>query len=519
MSIVSFQFLVFLAVLIVLYFGLPKQYQWMVLLAGSYFFYVAVGGLIALAYISGATFIVYAAARIVGKWLAEEKENGVSTERRRKAVVHLAVIINLAGLIGLKYGIFLLTEVLQLTQIFGFSFTVPEQTWILPLGISFYTLTSIGYLLDVAHGKDKPENNYFKVALFVSYFPHIVQGPFCRFRELGHQFFVPHEWDYTRVKHGVERMVWGYFMKMVIADRMAVIVSEVCNNYAVKGYVGFTVMLGVMVYSVQIYADFFGGMNIIYGVSEIFGISVEENFRQPFMATSVAEFWRRWHISLGTWMKTYVFYPIALSPTFTKLGKFMKTHFGRNAGKVVPASIASFFVFILVGMWHGASMKYVVYGIWNATMVSTNTLFDETYRKMRKFFHVNEKAFSWKAFQVIRTYFLTLFGRYFSRGNSLADAIAMLKATFSSFNPWIFFDGTIYSLGLNQKNFNLMLIMIVLLAIVDVLHERGVSIREKLDSSDIVLRWTVYFAVIFAIIIFGTYGTELQLRDFIYQGF
>lgn len=519
MSITSIQFIVFLAILVVAYFSVPKKYQWVILLLGSYFFYVAVGGLISLAYITATSLTVYLSARKVGSWLANEKETGVSTEKKRKVLVHCTVILNLAGLIGLKYGVFLLEEVLHITQAFGVSFTVPEQTWILPLGISFYTLTAIGYLLDVHHGKDEPEKNFFKVALFISYFPHIVQGPFCRFRELGKQFSEEHAWDYTRVKHGVERMVWGYFMKLVIADRMAVIVSEVCNNYAEKGYVGFTVMFGVMVYSVQIYADFFGGMNIIYGVSEIFGISVAENFKQPFLATSVAEFWRRWHISLGTWMKTYVFYPIALSQTFTKLGKRTKERFGRNAGKVLPASIASFFVFILVGMWHGASMKYVVYGIWNATMVSTNTLFASGYAKMRKFFHVNEKSFSWKAFQVIRTYFLTLFGRYFSRGNSLGDAVAMLKATVSTFNPWVFFDGSLYNLGLNQKNFSLMLFLVVILAIVDILHERGISIREKLDSSDVVLRWTVYFAVIFAIVIFGTYGTELQVRDFIYQGF
>ncbi|MBO6214977.1 MAG: MBOAT family protein, partial [Lachnospiraceae bacterium] len=422
-------------------------------------------------------------------------------------------------LICLKYGMFLLDELAVLLGFAGIRFEPVEVSLILPLGISFYTLQAIGYLLDVYHGKEEALDNFFKVSLFISYFPKIIQGPFTRYREVGQQLSEGHSWDNERVKHGIERMIWGYFMKLVIADRMAVVVSDVFDNYATKGYEGFTILFGVMIYSVQIYSDFLGGMHIIMGASEIFGVTLPENFKQPFFAKSVAEFWRRWHITLGSWMKTYVFYPMALSPAFAKMGKYLKKNVSREAGKVVPASIASFFVFLLVGMWHGASTKYVIYALYQAIMVSTNTLLDTPYGRMREFFHIDDRNIVWKAFQIVRTYFLVLFGRYFSRANSLADANAMLKATAANFNPEIFTDGTLFGFGLDKSNFWLMIITIGLLAAVDLLHERGVSIRQKLDSVNVVGRWIVYFAVIFGIILFGMYGPELTIRDFVYQDF
>ncbi len=508
MSIVSLSFLVFLTVLVAAYFLLPKKCQWAVLLLGSVVFYVSAGGWFSLAFIYFTSFSIYLGARLISKH-----------ENKKKLILALDIIINLGILIVLKYGIFILKEVSGIVSFMGISLDIPERSWVLPLGISFYTLQAIGYLIDVYKEKEEAEKNFFKFALFVTFFPQLIQGPFSRYKQIGHQLLAEHKWDYTRVKYGIELMAWGYFMKLVIGDRAAVIVRAVVDGYDTYGHEGITILFAMMIYSIQIYADFSGGMNIVMGLSEILGINLPENFRQPFFAKSVAEFWRRWHITLGAWMKTYVFYPIALSGPFSKLGQRLRKKYGRTVGKVVPASIASFFVFFLVGMWHGADMKYVAYALYQAVLVSSNSLFEDVYKRMRTFFHVNESCFSWKAFQIVRTYILVLIGRYFSVANSLGDAINMLKRTPFACNFWVLWDGSLYDLGLNQRNFMVLIIASIVLGIVDILHEKGISVRKKLDESDIVLRWSIYFLLLFSIVIFGMYGAEVTVRDFIYQGF
>ena len=390
---------------------------------------------------------------------------------------------------------------------------------IVPLGISFYTFKSLGYLIDVYRGKVRAERNVFKFALFVSYFPAIVQGPIDRYHDLAYQLYSPHQFDYTRVKFGTQRMLWGYIKKIVIAERVAVIVNEVFNNYETNHYYGFIIFIGALLYGVQIYADFSSGMDIVNGLSEIFGIHLTENFRRPYMAKSVAEFWQRWHITLGAWFKNYLFYPISLSKPFCNLGKKCRKLFGDEVGKVVAPSIASFIVFIIIGIWHGVGWKYVIYGIYQAFFVSTNTLFEGSYARLRDLFKVNVERKSWQFFQMIRTSFVITIGRYFSEAKNLKDALGMLKATVRQFNPWVFFDGTFYSLGLDEKDFRLMLFSIAILLTIDTFQEKGVKIRQAISNQNIICRWAIYYAAIFSLIIFGMYGAGYDAADFIYQAF
>lgn len=515
MSVTSLQFILFLAVLVAVYFLVSDRHQWKVLLCGSVLFYLITGGWFSFIFICITAFTIYGAARLIAKKKSDEPDN----DSAGKGIMTGCIILNLGILIVLKYGVFILKEVCDLTSLFGFSFDVPERTWLLPLGISFYTLQSIGYVIDVYRGEEEPEENFFKLALFVSFFPQLIQGPFSRFTQIGHQLTAPHKWDYIRVKHGVERMAWGYLMKLVMGDRMAVIVSAIVDGYAQYGHVGFTVLISMIIYSFQIYADFLGGMHIIMGASEVLGIHLPENFRQPFLAKSVSEFWQRWHITLGAWMRTYVFYPLAISKPFAKMGESLRKRYGRTISKCVPPSVAAFVVFFLVGMWHGADMKYVVYGIYQAVLVSTHTLFETPYAKMRKACHINADSMAWKAFQVVRTFFIVMVGRYFSVAHSLGDALGMLKATVSSWNPWVFVDGSLFDLGLNESNWVVMLLCIALIIATDIAHEKGISIREKLDECKPVLRWSVYVITFFVIVIFGMYGDTIQVRDFVYQGF
>ena len=527
MSFFSLIFLAFLAILVIVYFRIPKRFQWICLLIASYVFYLWGGKWQALIFLLTTTATVFlgglAMDRIQGGIRlpdnadkAAKKQAKEAAQKRKKRVMVLIIVINLFLLGLVKYAAFIITSV---NGLLAEGSAIPVPSIIVPLGISFYTFQSLGYIIDVYRGKVKADRNFFKFALFVSYFPQIVQGPISRYGQLAHQLYEEHSFDYKRVRFGAERMLWGFFKKIVIADRIAILVDHVFGNYAQNGYAGLTVFIGVLLYSIQIYVDFASGMDIAIGISQIFGIEQVENFRQPFMAKSVADFWRRWHITLGAWMKEYVFYPIALSKPFNRMGKSLRKVFGTKAGKIIPTSIASFIVFLLVGVWHGASWNFVVYGVYQAIFVSTHTLFDGLYAKMRKGCHVNEESVSWKIFQILRTVLIITIGRYLTRATSFTQAWDMWGATFKQFNPWVIFDGTLFNLGLSPANFVLMIVLIAVVFIVDFCHERGIRFRERIDRTDIVFRWFLYFVLLFGIIIFGIYGPGYSAGNFIYQGY
>lgn len=437
----------------------------------------------------------------------------------KRSILILGIILNLGILIVFKYTNFFIENIN--------TFTTNDIEYInlwVPLGLSFYTFQSIGYLIDIYRGKYKADRNLFKFALFVSYFPQIIQGPIGRYDQLSKQLYKRHCFDYQRIKFGIQRMLWGYFKKMVIADRVAIFVDEVFTSFDpakpdLPEYVGITVFLSALFYGIQIYADFSGGMDIVLGVSQIFGVELAENFKHPFMAKSVAEFWQRWHITLGAWMRDYLFYPLALSKPFANMAKRIRKICGNYIAKILPTCLASFIVFVLIGIWHGADWKYIIYGTYQAIFVSTATLLEPFYKKCRNFFKINVQCRKWKIFQTIRTIFLITIGRFFSRADSANIAFDMLRATIKKFNPWILFDESLYKMGLTPPNFRLMLITIILLFLVDSIQESGICIRIEIAKLSIAERWILYFLGIFSIIIFGIYGLGYDSANFIYQGF
>lgn len=532
MSPFTFLFFGFLSILLVIYFNFPKKilsYQWAVLLIASYIFY-AFSGIKILIFLIITTLSTWSGAIWLEKTGQKYKElargekavnkkelKKIATSKKRR-ILALILVLNFGILIILKYTNFFIENINSIYTKTSLA-PLPVVDFILPLGISFYTFQSMGYLIDIYRGKYKADKNFFQFALFVSYFPQIIQGPISRYDALAKQLYSSHQFEYERVKLGIQRMLWGYFKKMVIADRIAIFSNEVFSNYLINDYKGITVFLGVFLYSIQIYADFSGGMDIICGVSQILGVNLVENFRHPFLARSVAEFWQRWHITLGTWMRDYLFYPLALSKAFGKLSKKLRKICGTYVAKVLPTCMASFIVFLIVGIWHGAAWKYIAYGLYQATFVSTATLFEPMYLKIRRILHINVQCHSWKIFQILRTVLLVTIGRYFSRGDSLISAMQMLKSTVSEFNPWVLFDGSLYLMGLDSKNFLFMVVTIIFLFMIDYIQEKGIKIRYEIAKLDIVLRWLIYFGGIFSIIIFGIYGLGFDAGNFIYQGF
>lgn len=525
MSIFSLEFMVFMTMLVALYFLLPKKCQWVVLLVASMVFYLASGwkGIVFILVTVDTQFFLALALERKNNDMAEELASGELDGKQKKQIkqkyatqkkryVLLAVLINLGILCFFKFANPLIESLNGI-----FHLRMDRLDLVVPLGLSYYTFKSIGYVIDVYRGRIKAQRNIFKLALYISYFPALLQGPIDRYEDLADQLFAQHKFDYQRMTFGLQRILWGFIKKLVIADRIGVIVTEVIGNYTTKEYVGFTLFFAMAIHAFEVYADFSGGIDVVCGISEIFGISMTENFRRPFFAKSYAEFWQRWHITLGAWMRTYVFYPLSLSPSFNKLGKKCRIVFGDRFGKLIAPSLASFVTFFLLGMWHGAGWTWTLYSVYQAFWVSTGTLLADVYANWREKFKINEASKSWHIFQILRTFFMVTMARYFTQAKDLPDIIGLLKATFTHFNPWVFFDGSFYKLGLDRPNFLFMLLFITVLLIIDYIQERGVRIRETIAGTNIILRWGVYYAAILTLVIFGMYGPGYDAASFVYQ--
>ena len=540
MAFFSWQFIVFLIVSVTVYYMIPGRFQWIVLLISSGWYYLVGGGPRAAVFVAVTVVTTWGGACLMdripqreekklrsgedagetGKLSREQKKALKAVVQRKKRRIMVCVLLLNFGILGVvKYGGFVTSNLNSMFDHFRLGMRIPGADFLLPLGISFYTFQSMGYLIDVYRGKYSAERNVLKLALFTSYFPSILQGPINRHDELAGQLYAPHKFSGRRFREGILRMLWGFFKKMIIAERAAIIVNEVFGGFEQHRYAGFTIFVAALLYGVQLYADFAGGMDIVFGASELFGIRLRENFRQPYMARSISEFWQRWHISLGGWMRDYVFYPIALSKPFAKMQKNLKKKVNPYFGKVFPSFLASFLVFILVGIWHGANWKYVIYGIYHATFVSTETLFEQAYAAMRRLCRIRENASGWKLFQMVRTLFIVSIGRYCDVAPDAGTVFRLLRATFSKFNPWIFFDNSLYELGLDEKNFGLLIIMILLLAAVDLVNERGKTLRGVIAAQQLPFRWAVYLAAVSAILVFGMYGPGFDMASFIYAQF
>jgi D-alanyl-lipoteichoic acid acyltransferase DltB (MBOAT superfamily) len=269
-----------------------------------------------------------------------------------------------------------------------------------------------------------------------------------------------------------------------------------------------------------VYADFQGGMDIARGFSQIVGIDLDLNFRQPYFSHSIEDFWRRWHITLGSFMRDYVFYPLSLSKTFTTIGRVSRKILGDFVGKRLPPILAMFIVYFLVGFWHGPDWKYIAYGVWNGIFLVMGILLPERYAAWADHFHINRESFSWRAFQIVRTFCICSLGRLFSRGNGLRAALHMFASIGQGWQDLSFlFDGTLKTFGLDTANWLLLALFVCILFLVDFLHERGVHIREAIDGQHVVFRWAVYLAAIMAVVIFGSYGTGFKSVSFIYEQF
>ena len=433
--------------------------------------------------------------------ISREEKKAIKNKyaKKRKFVFIVTLIMNFGLLAFFKYTPFF---VVQFNNISGLLFhseplMIPEI--IAPLGISFYTFQSTGYLIDVYWEKYNPEKNPFKFLLFVSFFPQIIQGPINRYSLLSDQFNTPHFFEYKNFSYGCQRMLWGFFKKAVVADRISPYVLDVFENYS--EYSGVSILFGAFLYSIQIYADFSGYMDIFCGFCEILGIKLSENFERPYFSKSIAEYWRRWHITLGAWFKDYLYYPIAFSKFSLNAAKVTKKIFGVHIGKSTPAVLALILVWFTTGFWHGADWSYIAWGGINGLFIILSILLEPVFVKMKKNCRVCESSRLWVAFQTLRTFFLVTLIKVFPEVGSFADGCNFFRSIIANFKIPV----SLYDIILPiQRTMDIPVIVVGVVAMLFVsLIQRKESFRDFFKRTPIVLRWVVYIIGILLLLIFG----------------
>lgn len=508
MSLISMEFLIFVGIAVIGYYLIPKRFQWIWLLIFSYIYYAS-SGIKILFFLLYTTITTYGTGRLLDRVNHKELPRNEAKSRKRRILIG-CLLLNFGMLAVLKYTNFAIENVNAIFHA-GISF----QKLILPLGISFYTFQSMGYIIDVYWGKYEAEKNPFRFALFVSFFPQLLQGPIGRFDRLARQLYEQHSFDLLKAQYALQLMLWGFFKKLVLADRAAVVVNQVFQNYT--QYSGVTNIVAVLMYSIQLYMDFSGGMDVVMGVAALFGVELAQNFKRPYFATSITDFWHRWHITLGTWMKDYIFYPVSLSKWMGKFGKWSKKAFGKKTGRVVPICVANIIVFLVVGIWHGAAWKYIAYGLYNGLIIAISSLLAPLYRKGFEKFHINPKSGAWHVVQILRTFLLVNISWYFDMAVSLSAAFAMMKSTVTGFSLATLTDGSLMMLGLDKLDYMILAMGCLVVFLISFLKERGIQIRESLGRKPLVIRWAVYGMLVFGIPMFGYVMTTTG--GFIYAQF
>ena len=541
MTYTSLNFIFFVLATALVYFVLPfKKYRWTVLLAASIFFYCTWSYQLG-AFMLFTTLSTYLIALWLSKasakskavlkahkseWSRDDKKKYKNkTKVRMRLIMTLALLLNFGILAFLKYYNFFAGSLNDILGAFSLDFSAPSLKLILPLGISFYTFQSMGYIVDVYREKTEAQKNPLKLLLFVSFFPQIIQGPISIYDQLAVQLFEGHDFDFTRFKHGCELIMWGFFKKLVIADRAVIPITAVTAEFNKFG--GTTLTFTILLYALQLYADFSGGIDISRGVAQIFGVDMIDNFKRPYFSRSINEYWRRWHISLGAWLKNYLFYPVAMSNAFITASKKMKgTRFGKTAAgahisKVLPTSVASLIVFLVVGIWHGASWKYVAFGAWNGMIIMVSILLEPLFISAKDKLHIKDTNIPFMLFQMFRTFLIVLVGYVFDVAPSFSQAMRTFWLFFTNQNFKLGYS-QISDLGLGKKDYLVVLIGGLIIFIASIIQERaknGLDIRHMLDQKPFILRFALLFVALISIVVFGIYGSGYSAADFVYAQF
>ncbi len=485
----SFDFLIFFPIVAIIYYLIPHKVRYVWLLVASYYFYMCWNASYALL-ILFSTFITYISGLCVEKVAA----------RWKKPVIFSCVAVNIAILAYFKYFNFFIDSLNTILESTNIQFRASNFDIILPVGISFYTFQALGYIIDVYRGDIPAERNFLKYALFVSFFPQLVAGPIERSGNLLRQLHERHYFDFENVRDGLMLMLWGFFQKMVVGDRIAVIVDKVYAEYTT--YSGYYLVVATVLFAIQIYCDFGGYSTIAMGAAKVMGFRLTDNFECPYMSQSVAEFWRRWHVTLSSWFRDYLYIPLG----------------GNRKGKI-RKYMNCLIVFTLSGLWHGAEWSFVVWGALNGVYQVVADLLKPLRDKAVKIFGMNRELFSHKLYRIVGTFILVDFAWLFFRAQDMSQAIQIVDSIIHADNMHILVDGSLYQLGLDWKNYTLMLISIGILLVVDFVKYHGICIRQAICRQELWFRWIVCIAAVLIILVFGMWGSGYDEKAFIYFQF
>lgn len=484
----SFSFFLFFPAVAALYYAVPHRRQWIWLLAASYFFYLCFNP----------RYFVFLAATTLSTYAAGLLMAQAAARREKRAWAALCICVNLGLLLVFKYLNLFAQLFAQTAGLFGFSFSAAHFDLLLPAGISFYTFQAVSYLIDVYRGDVRPQRHLGKYALFVSFFPQITSGPIGKAKETLRQFDEVHIFDATQVKTGLLRMLWGYFQKMVVADRLGQLVDTVYSSP--QKYGGFASLLAVLFYSFQIYCDFAGYSEISISMGQVLGFRLPANFDRPYLAGSVQEFWRRWHISLSTWFRDYLYFPLGGS----------RCSLFRRCLNVVA-------VFAVCGLWHGASVTFLVWGLLHGAYQVAGLLSRRLRAAVRRKLGIPEGAARYRAVQAGVTFLLVTFAWIFFRAGTLSDAAAVIGGLFR-YDPAALWNGSLLNLGLSGPEMGAAAAGLLTVAAVDLAGCKERMFRRVLRLRA-PARWAVYLTAVMVLIIFGIYGPEYNAAQFIYSQF
>ena len=483
MQLVSAEFFVFLPIVVAINFIVPRKFKYIWLFITSLFFYASID-------VKSAVVLVISIAMAYGFGLLLEKN------KQNKAILSVAIAIHIAVLVACKYLNFIEKTFLSLT---GRTEEAVNLNLLATLGISFYMLKIIGYLIDVYRGDLVAEKNPLKVGLYVSFFPQITQGPIERAKNMLPQFNFPLTVDYDMLRDGLLEIIWGYFLKLVVADRLAIYVNNVYADP--MGAVGFTTLVATVFYTFEIYTDFAGYTHIAIGISRILGIDVMENFKCPYLASSIAGFWRRWHISLSTWLRDYLYIPL-----------------GGNRKGTVRKYLNIMIVFLVSGLWHGAGWTFVVWGLLHGLFQVIGYILKPVRDWCVNVFKVERNAFSHRVLKVLVTFLLVNFAWVFFRASSLSEAFLIIKNSLV-FTPWMLADGSLYKHGLDSADFFVAIVGLIIVVVTDLVNYNGFVIRERILKQGIWIRYIIVIAAIISILVLGIWGPGYDSAAFIYQQF
>lgn len=491
MELVSIEFLGFASATVFLCASLPSRFKWGILLVASSVFYLHVGKCAFLILLAASTF-VYFMAIIISRL---DKKSG-----NRRRVLLIAVIFIVLWVMVYKIA--------PLIRVNKFSL-------VSSLGVSYISFSMISYLVDVYWNRDVPETNYFRWLTFVLFFPKIIQGPISKRSFLKDSLYCG-KIKYNDVCFGAQRMIFGYFKKLVIAERCAMLTTVVFDDLG--KYPGSVIAFAAILASLQLYCDFSGYMDIVAGLSQCLGVSIEENFNHPFFSRSAAEFWRRWHITLGAWFKEYIYTPVIASGPVKSIGKICRKKIGKRFGNTVMKSIALFSVWFLTGLWHGTGIVYIIWGMMWGIIIFSSLVMEGVNEKILRLLHIRKDALDWRLFQIIRTSSLYCFGILLIRCKTLGGVIIALDKLSKEFRVSQLFSNTIFQLGLSKYDYVIIICGIFFLLMVGILQTRC-SIREKISELHAPTRWILYALSASVVLLIGIYGQEYTLTGWEYAQF